>query len=167
AALEGAAVELAAAGAPVLAGRVDVSSAAQMEQLAQDVVQHFGAPLLVFNNAGVGSGGLVWENSARDWEWLLGVNLMGVVHGVRLGVGGENKKKKKKTTQKKKKKTKKNNNKKKKKKKKKKKNKTTKKQKKTKTKKTKKKNPPPPPKNPPHPPTPHPPHPTTHKQNLT
>ena len=83
-ALECAAVELAAAGAPVLARRVDVSSAAQMEQLAQDVVQHFGAPHLVFNNAGVGSGGLVWENSARDWEWVLGVNLMGVVHGVRL-----------------------------------------------------------------------------------
>lgn len=83
-ALERAAVELAAAGAPVLARRVDVSSAAQMEQLAQDVVQHFGAPHLVFNNAGVGSGGLVWENSARDWEWVLGVNLMGVVHGVRL-----------------------------------------------------------------------------------
>ena len=83
-ALERAAVELAAAGAPVLARRVDVSSAAQMEQLAQDVVQHFGAPHLVFNNAGVGSGGLVWENSARDWEWVLGVNLMGVVHGVRV-----------------------------------------------------------------------------------
>ncbi len=46
--------------------------------------QRFGAPHLVFNNAGVGAGGLVWENSVKDWEWVLGVNLWGVVHGVRL-----------------------------------------------------------------------------------
>ena len=38
----------------------------------------------MFNNAGVGSGGLIWENALSDWEWVLGVNLMGVVHGVRL-----------------------------------------------------------------------------------
>jgi NAD(P)-dependent dehydrogenase (short-subunit alcohol dehydrogenase family) len=38
----------------------------------------------VFNNAGVGSGGLIWENSVADWQWVLGVNLWGVVHGVRL-----------------------------------------------------------------------------------
>jgi NAD(P)-dependent dehydrogenase (short-subunit alcohol dehydrogenase family) len=55
-----------------------------MEQLAADVQQRFGAPHLVFNNAGVGAGGLVWENSVKDWEWVLGVNLWGVVHGVRL-----------------------------------------------------------------------------------
>ncbi len=83
-ALDAAAAELTAAGAQVLARRVDVSNAAQMEQLAQDVQQQWGAPHLVFNNAGVAAGGLVWENSARDWEWVLGVNLMGVVHGVRL-----------------------------------------------------------------------------------
>ncbi|MBS0294098.1 MAG: SDR family oxidoreductase [Proteobacteria bacterium] len=83
-ALDAAAAELAANGAAVLARRVDVASAAQMEQLAQEVRERFGAPHLVFNNAGVGAGGLVWENSVRDWEWVLGVNLMGVVHGVRL-----------------------------------------------------------------------------------
>ncbi|WP_042422966.1 SDR family oxidoreductase [Comamonas granuli] len=83
-ALDAAAAEAQAAGSAVLARRVDVSSAAQMEQLAQDVAQRFGAPHLVFNNAGVGSGGLVWENSVRDWEWVLGVNLWGVIHGVRL-----------------------------------------------------------------------------------
>jgi NAD(P)-dependent dehydrogenase (short-subunit alcohol dehydrogenase family) len=55
-----------------------------MEALAIEVKQRFGAPHLVFNNAGVGSGGLVWENSVKDWEWVLGVNVMGVVHGVRL-----------------------------------------------------------------------------------
>jgi NAD(P)-dependent dehydrogenase (short-subunit alcohol dehydrogenase family) len=38
----------------------------------------------VFNNAGVGAGGLIWENTLQDWEWVLGVNVMGVVHGVRL-----------------------------------------------------------------------------------
>jgi len=83
-ALDKAAAEMQAAGAPVLARKVDVSNAAQMEALAQAVQQRFGAPHLVFNNAGVGSGGLIWENSVRDWEWVLGVNVMGVVHGVRL-----------------------------------------------------------------------------------
>ncbi|MBU4422452.1 MAG: SDR family oxidoreductase [Gammaproteobacteria bacterium] len=83
-ALYAAAAEMQAAGAQVLARQVDVSSATQMEQLAAEVAQRFGAPHLVFNNAGVGAGGLVWENSVKDWEWVLGVNLMGVVHGVRV-----------------------------------------------------------------------------------
>lgn len=83
-ALDAAAAEMQGAGAQVLARRVDVSNAEQMEQLAADVQERFGAPHLVFNNAGVGAGGLVWENSVKDWEWVLGVNLMGVVHGVRL-----------------------------------------------------------------------------------
>lgn len=83
-ALDRAAAELTAAGAEVMARQVDVSSAAEMEALARDVVARFGAPHFVFNNAGVGSGGLIWENSVRDWEWVLGVNLWGVVHGVRL-----------------------------------------------------------------------------------
>ena len=83
-ALDRAAAELTAAGAEVMARRVDVSSATEMEALALEVVQRFGAPHFVFNNAGVGSGGLIWENSVRDWEWVLGVNLWGVAHGVRL-----------------------------------------------------------------------------------
>ena len=83
-ALDAAAAEMRAAGAQVLAQRVDVSNAAQMEQLGAAVLERFGAPHLVFNNAGVGAGGLVWENSVKDWEWVLGVNLMGVVHGVRV-----------------------------------------------------------------------------------
>jgi NAD(P)-dependent dehydrogenase (short-subunit alcohol dehydrogenase family) len=68
----------------VLARVVDVAKADQMEALAAAVQERFGAPHFVFNNAGVGSGGLIWENSVSDWEWVLGVNLMGVVHGVRL-----------------------------------------------------------------------------------
>ena len=83
-ALDAAAAEMRAAGSQVLACRADVSNAAQMEQLGADVLARFGAPHLVFNNAGVGAGGLIWENSVQDWEWVLGVNLMGVVHGVRV-----------------------------------------------------------------------------------
>lgn len=83
-ALDKAEAEMKAQGAQVLARKVDVSNAQAMEQLAADVKERFGAPHFVFNNAGVGAGGLVWENSVADWEWVLGVNLWGVVHGVRL-----------------------------------------------------------------------------------
>ncbi len=83
-ALDKAAAELQAAGAEVLALQVDVSDAAQMEHLARRVQERFGAPHFVFNNAGVGAGGLVWENTVQDWQWVLGVNLWGVIHGVRL-----------------------------------------------------------------------------------
>ncbi len=78
------AAQCAGGGGQVLARQVDVSSASAMEALAAEVQASFGAPALVFNNAGVGSGGLVWENTVKDWEWVLGVNLWGVVHGVRL-----------------------------------------------------------------------------------
>lgn len=81
-ALEKAAAEF--AGSELLVRRVDVSKADQMQTLADEVFARFGAPHFVFNNAGVGAGGLIWENSVADWEWVLGVNLMGVVHGVRL-----------------------------------------------------------------------------------
>ena len=83
-ALDQAAAELQAVGAPVLALKVDVSKAGEMEALGRAVQTRFGAPHFVFNNAGVGAGGLIWENSTQDWEWVLGVNLMGVVHGVRV-----------------------------------------------------------------------------------
>ncbi len=83
-ALDKAAAEIRALGADVLAVRVDVSDAAAMENLADQVQAKFGAPNFVFNNAGVGSGGLIWENSVKDWDWVLGVNVWGVVHGVRL-----------------------------------------------------------------------------------
>ena len=83
-ALDRAATELRGTGADTMAERVDVSNAAAMERLAAAVSQRFGAPGLVFNNAGIGAGGLIWENTLKDWEWVLGVNLMGVIHGVRL-----------------------------------------------------------------------------------
>jgi NAD(P)-dependent dehydrogenase (short-subunit alcohol dehydrogenase family) len=75
--------EITALGAPVLAFKLDVSSAEQMAAMGTAVFERFGAPHLVFNNAGVGSGGLIWENTLKDWEWVLGVNVMGVVHGLR------------------------------------------------------------------------------------
>ena len=83
-ALDAASAEVKAAGAEVLSFKLDVSSAEQMEAMGRAVFERFGAPHVVFNNAGVGSGGLIWENSVADWEWVLGVNVMGVVHGVRI-----------------------------------------------------------------------------------
>lgn len=71
--------------AQVMACKVDVGNVQAMEALAAEVKDSFGAPHFVFNNAGVGgSGGLLWEQSVRDWEWVLNVNLWGVIHGVRV-----------------------------------------------------------------------------------
>jgi len=81
-ALQRAAAEIGAAGAALLPYRLDVSKATEVEALGAAVVARFGAPHFVFNNAGVGSGGLIWESTLADWEWVLGVNLMGVVHGI-------------------------------------------------------------------------------------
>ena len=83
-ALDKAVAEMQAAGAQVLAMKVDVSKADQVEALGAATLARFGAPHFVFNNAGVGAGGLIWENTLKDWEWVLGVNLMGVAHGVRV-----------------------------------------------------------------------------------
>lgn len=82
-ALEKAAEELMDGGAEVLAMVCDVSKGAHVQELADSAMARFGAVHLVFNNAGVGAGGLVWENAIEDWEWVLGVNLWGVIHGVR------------------------------------------------------------------------------------
>ncbi|OGB32417.1 MAG: hypothetical protein A3F78_12805 [Burkholderiales bacterium RIFCSPLOWO2_12_FULL_61_40] len=83
-ALDKTVAEMQAAGAQVLAMRVDVSKAEQVEALGAATLARFGAPHFVFNNAGVGAGGLIWENTLADWEWVIGVNLMGVAHGVRV-----------------------------------------------------------------------------------
>ena len=83
-ALEATAAAMQALGAEVLAQACDVRKGDQVEALAQAAMQRFGAIHLVFNNAGVGAGGLVWESTQADWEWVLGVNLWGVIHGVRV-----------------------------------------------------------------------------------
>ena len=82
--LAAAAAQVEAPGAQVLPFRCDVRHAAQIEALGAAALARFGTPHLVFNNAGVGTGGLIWEHSARDWEWVMGVNVMGVAHGVRV-----------------------------------------------------------------------------------
>lgn len=83
-ALNNAAEEIRALGVQVVAQKVDVSKAEQVEALGRATVAAFGAPNFVFNNAGVGFGGLIWEHSLKDWEWVIGVNLWGVAHGVRV-----------------------------------------------------------------------------------
>ncbi|HVM96628.1 MAG TPA: SDR family NAD(P)-dependent oxidoreductase, partial [Candidatus Acidoferrales bacterium] len=83
-ALEKAAKEIEASGAQTLAVRTDVSKAADVERLAKSAVERFGAVHIVCNNAGVAASAPSWMNTVADWEWVLGVNLWGVIHGVRV-----------------------------------------------------------------------------------
>jgi NAD(P)-dependent dehydrogenase (short-subunit alcohol dehydrogenase family) len=83
-ALEKAAIEIRGLGVRVLAQQLDVAKSEQVQALADATMRQFGAPNFVFNNAGVGAGGLIWEHTLKDWEWVVGVNLMGVAHGVRI-----------------------------------------------------------------------------------
>ncbi len=85
-ALERAESDLRRGGADVLALRTDVSKEAEVQALASAALQRFGAVHVLCNNAGVGSGGRVWELTTADWEWVLGVNLWGVIHGIRAFV---------------------------------------------------------------------------------
>src|SRR3989440_8631966 len=78
--------ELQVSGAQVLAVRTDVSQADEVEALAKITFETYGAVHLLFNNAGVGAGTTVWESSLADWQWVLGVNLWGVIHGVHFFV---------------------------------------------------------------------------------
>jgi NAD(P)-dependent dehydrogenase (short-subunit alcohol dehydrogenase family) len=82
--LHKAAAEIEALGAKVLPFRLDVSKADQVEAMGRATVERFGVPHFVFNNAGISSGGLIWEHTLKDWEWIVGVNLMGVAHGIRV-----------------------------------------------------------------------------------
>ncbi len=82
-ALARAEAEIAALGAQTLACITDVAQGAQVQALADATQARFGAPTLLFNNAGVSSGGLAWENTEADWQWVCGVNLMGVANGLR------------------------------------------------------------------------------------
>ncbi|HEY3291446.1 MAG TPA: SDR family NAD(P)-dependent oxidoreductase, partial [Anaerolineae bacterium] len=85
--LDNAANELRAMGAEALAVLTDVSIAADIENLAYKTLQSFGAVHLLFNNAGVmgaSAGAAPWQTELSDWEWVLGVNLMGVIHGVHV-----------------------------------------------------------------------------------
>ncbi len=70
-------------GGDILAVVTDVSKAKAVEILAQKTLNAFDEVHLLFNNAGVGMPGLTWEYSLEDWEWILGVNLWGVIHGLK------------------------------------------------------------------------------------
>lgn len=72
-----------ATGAACLAQRCDVSSAADVERLAEVSWSRWGGVDWLFNNAGVAVLGTAWDATDDDWRWVLGVNLLGVVHGVR------------------------------------------------------------------------------------
>ncbi|HTH59383.1 MAG TPA: SDR family oxidoreductase [Paraburkholderia sp.] len=74
---------LRAQGADALGVPTDVGDPAQVDALAKAAVDTYGGAHLLFNNAGVGTGGFVWESSAKDWEWVFRVNVMGVANGVR------------------------------------------------------------------------------------
>ena len=86
--------ELGRLGHTVLPVVVDVSDSESVEALAAQTVHEFGGVHLVHLNAGVAAGGPLWTLSEKDWAWVLGVNLWGVIHGVRSFVprmleGGE------------------------------------------------------------------------------
>lgn len=83
-ALEKAAEELRADGVEVLAVHTDVSNPADMEALAEKTLKAFSEVHLLVNNAGIGAGSTVWESTLADWQWVMGVNLWGVIHGCRI-----------------------------------------------------------------------------------
>lgn len=70
-------------GTEAIAVRCDVRAAASLDELADTAYARFGATHLVFNNAGVAVCGPAWTATLEDWKWVLDINLMGVVHGVR------------------------------------------------------------------------------------
>ena len=86
-ALEHAAQELQATGQnSILAVKTDVAVLSEIEHLLQQAMDTFGGVHLLFNNAGVGGGGNAWDSTQKDWEWVLGVNLWSVIHGLRVFV---------------------------------------------------------------------------------
>ncbi len=76
--------ELNIVGGTVLGVRTDVSKRSDVELLARKALDAFGEVHLLFNNAGVGAGGSPWEATWNDWEWVIGVNLWGVIHGLKV-----------------------------------------------------------------------------------
>ena len=78
--------DLRSVGADVLAILTDVSKPDDVETLAQKTLYHFGNVHLLFNNAGVATGSTIWDSTLDDWEWVVGVNMWGVIHGLRVFV---------------------------------------------------------------------------------
>jgi NAD(P)-dependent dehydrogenase (short-subunit alcohol dehydrogenase family) len=86
AALDEAVSAVTAAGVDAIGVPTDVSDGAAVEALRDAALDRYGAIHLACNNAGVGTGGKIWEQTVEDWQWVLGVNLWGVIHGVRTFV---------------------------------------------------------------------------------
>lgn len=86
--LERVAAELRADGCEVLADCCDVRESKALDSLAERCSEQFGVAHVLCNNAGVGAGGALWEVSAEDWDWCIGVNLVGVANGIRAFVPG-------------------------------------------------------------------------------
>lgn len=86
AALEPAVAALRAAGADVIGVPTDVADSGQVQALAEAAVDRFGSVHVVCLNAGVAAGGVSWELSTSAWQWVVDVNLWGVVHGVQAFV---------------------------------------------------------------------------------
>lgn len=82
-ALEAAVAGFQKAGAEAIGVLTNVADATAVDQLAERTLAEFGPATLLFNNAGVTSGGFIWENTKEDWTWLMGVNVDGVANGVR------------------------------------------------------------------------------------
>jgi NAD(P)-dependent dehydrogenase (short-subunit alcohol dehydrogenase family) len=84
--LEKAQSTLADHGAETLCVRTDVSKREDVEALAKKTLDQYGGVHLLVNNAGFGAGLSIWESSCEDWEWVLGVNLWGVIYGIKTFV---------------------------------------------------------------------------------
>lgn len=78
--------EFADAGHTAIAVRTDVSKGTDVEALADKAFSTFGGVHVLCNNAGVAPGGTIWEQTEKDWQWTLGVNVWGVIHGIRVFV---------------------------------------------------------------------------------
>ena len=74
--------ELTGRGAEAIGVVTDVSDAASVRELRDRALERFGAVHLVHNNAGIGTGGPIWDFSEEDWRWIIGVNQWGVIHGI-------------------------------------------------------------------------------------
>jgi NAD(P)-dependent dehydrogenase (short-subunit alcohol dehydrogenase family) len=75
--------ELCATGAAVTSCVTDVAWPGSLDMLEAHARERFGAVHLLFNNAGVSVSGPIWESTEADWKWMIGVNLLGVVNGIR------------------------------------------------------------------------------------
>jgi len=74
--------ELTGRGAEAIGVVTDVSDASSVRDLRDRALERFGAVHLVHNNAGIGTGGPIWDFSEEDWRWIIGVNQWGVIHGI-------------------------------------------------------------------------------------